>query len=94
MAHESPDESGGCNAASALVKTVCDAGEKITLSGEWNVVECAGGKPNGDRFTLNLEESATSYESVGTGWCIDDSKAGLLQRQLPALYKKGARPRS
>ena len=92
MAHESPDESGGCNAASALVKTVCDAGEKITLSGEWNVVECAGGKPNGDRFTLNLKESATSYESVGTGWCIDDSKAGLLQRQLPALYKKGARP--
>ncbi|MGB1604057.1 MAG: hypothetical protein ACPIOQ_65600, partial [Promethearchaeia archaeon] len=61
------------------------------MSGDWNLFECASGKAIGARYTLNLKESATSYESVGKGWCIDDTKADL-QRHLPALWKQGARP--
>ena len=43
---------------------------------------------------VSLKESATSYESVGTGWCIDDTKTDV-QRHLPVLneeYQRDANP--
>ena len=63
--------------------------------GEW---DCGNAEPDGSqiqsRFTFNLKESATSYESVGTGWCIDDTKTDV-QRHLPVLneeYQRDANP--